>query len=320
MVTRQLYHPYGTVRHSEGTLPTDFTFTGQRADASTGLMDSRARYYHPGLGRFISADPLVPEPGNPQALNRYAYVFGNPLKYVDPTGYFTEEAIVKYLQGIYGSQVLEDTKELMWQIVLRRWKGNEALWNLLSAAEAGDILMYVGSNNQIAFGRFLGEGQHMLAGIEGIPLPDLEQVSGLGDLRLPKVLQNEIVGLFSYDHAHLRLKYSNPGLGTWDTVSAGVVPAFRGRFFTGLMLLAPTYYAPPAQGIWALVKYAIAWGINWQLSEMVGKYLPELKAGNDEVFASNARGHELEVTLDRGIVVSSFISRWDWSSAGIPLP
>jgi len=30
VVARQLYHPYGTVRYAGGTLPTDFTYTGQR--------------------------------------------------------------------------------------------------------------------------------------------------------------------------------------------------------------------------------------------------------------------------------------------------
>jgi hypothetical protein len=34
----------------------------------------------------VQTDPLVPEPGNPQSLNRYAYVYNNPLKYTDPTG------------------------------------------------------------------------------------------------------------------------------------------------------------------------------------------------------------------------------------------
>ena len=29
----------------------------------------------------------MPNPGNPQSLNRYAYVFNNPLRYADPTGY-----------------------------------------------------------------------------------------------------------------------------------------------------------------------------------------------------------------------------------------
>jgi hypothetical protein len=30
----------------------------------------------------------VPEPGNPQGLNRYSYTLNNPLKYTDPSGHF----------------------------------------------------------------------------------------------------------------------------------------------------------------------------------------------------------------------------------------
>ena len=40
----------------------------------------------------MQADTLVPEPGNPQALNRYAYVNNNPLKYTDPSGHWLETA------------------------------------------------------------------------------------------------------------------------------------------------------------------------------------------------------------------------------------
>jgi RHS repeat-associated protein len=58
---------------------------------AVGLMDYGARFYDPALGRFVSADSVVPEPGNPQALNRYAYVLGNPLRYVDPTGHAPQE-------------------------------------------------------------------------------------------------------------------------------------------------------------------------------------------------------------------------------------
>jgi hypothetical protein len=33
---------------------------------------------------------LIPDPSNPQAFNRYSYVYGNPLRYIDPTGHGTE--------------------------------------------------------------------------------------------------------------------------------------------------------------------------------------------------------------------------------------
>ena len=67
VVARQLYHPYGSPRWSQGTLPTDYTFTGQRDEAGLGLMHYGARFYSPRLGRFVSADSIVPEHGDRQA-------------------------------------------------------------------------------------------------------------------------------------------------------------------------------------------------------------------------------------------------------------
>jgi RHS repeat-associated protein len=86
VLTRQSYYPYGGVRQA-GNLPTDITFTGQRSDAGIGLLDFKARAYSPTLGRFISADSIVPGAGNPQKFNRYTFVLNNPLKYTDPTGH-----------------------------------------------------------------------------------------------------------------------------------------------------------------------------------------------------------------------------------------
>ena len=52
-----------------------------------------ARWYDPALGRFISPDPIVPQLGNPQTLNRYAYALNNPVKYNDPTGHWAESPL-----------------------------------------------------------------------------------------------------------------------------------------------------------------------------------------------------------------------------------
>jgi RHS repeat-associated protein len=85
-IAEQLFSPFGTTRYSWGTTPTSYQFTGQRADA-TGLMFYVARYYDPVVGRWTQADAVVPASGNPQGLNRYAYVANNPLKYEDASGH-----------------------------------------------------------------------------------------------------------------------------------------------------------------------------------------------------------------------------------------
>jgi RHS repeat-associated protein len=86
--SRQTYFPYGAPRTTEGNaLPTDYTFTGQKNDDSTGLMFYGARYYDVTLGRFTQPDTMVPSPLNPQAFNRYSYGYNNPVRYLDPTGH-----------------------------------------------------------------------------------------------------------------------------------------------------------------------------------------------------------------------------------------
>jgi RHS repeat-associated protein len=87
-ISEQRFTPYGTPRLNASGLPTDKTFTGQRVEnALGGIMDFNARYYDPAIGRFLSADTIVPGPSNPQALNRYAMVLNNPLRYTDPSGH-----------------------------------------------------------------------------------------------------------------------------------------------------------------------------------------------------------------------------------------
>jgi RHS repeat-associated protein len=87
VVARQVYAAWGEVRWSAGTLPTDFTFTGQRSQPGLGLVYMHARCYHIGLGRWTAADTIVPQPGNPQSLNRYSYCGNSPLVFVDPSGH-----------------------------------------------------------------------------------------------------------------------------------------------------------------------------------------------------------------------------------------
>ncbi|MEW6085938.1 MAG: RHS repeat-associated core domain-containing protein [Chloroflexota bacterium] len=86
VVGDQRYYPFGETRLSAGSMYTDKLFTGQREMTGLGIYHYGARFYSPKLGRFLSADSLVPNMANPQALNRYSYVFNRPLRYVDPSG------------------------------------------------------------------------------------------------------------------------------------------------------------------------------------------------------------------------------------------
>ena len=82
------YYSYGEPRYTTGTMPSQRLFTGQLFDEALGLYYYGARWYDPYIASYSSPDSVVPDPGNPQALNRYSYVLNNPLKYVDCNGHF----------------------------------------------------------------------------------------------------------------------------------------------------------------------------------------------------------------------------------------
>lgn len=62
-------------------------FTGHEHLDNLDLIHMNGRVYDPKIGRFISADPYVTAPYDGQGLNRYSYVWNNPLAYTDPSGF-----------------------------------------------------------------------------------------------------------------------------------------------------------------------------------------------------------------------------------------
>lgn len=59
-----------------------FQYTGQIWLDDAGLYHYKARAYHPELGRFLQTDPI----GYGDGLNMYAYVGGDPINFIDPSG------------------------------------------------------------------------------------------------------------------------------------------------------------------------------------------------------------------------------------------
>jgi len=62
-------------------------YTGHEQIEEVGLIHMNGRVYDADLGRFLSADPVIQAPYIIGSLNRYSYVWNNPLKYTDPTGF-----------------------------------------------------------------------------------------------------------------------------------------------------------------------------------------------------------------------------------------
>lgn len=87
VVSTLRYDPYGKVVERTGAgVAEPLGFTGGVVEQSSSLLYLQARYYQPGLGRFVSTDPIVQDVYNPITWSPYTYCADNPASYVDPTG------------------------------------------------------------------------------------------------------------------------------------------------------------------------------------------------------------------------------------------
>lgn len=106
------YSAYGEMRSGSST--TNYRYTGQREESEIGLYFYVARFYDPTLGRFISADTIVTDPGISQGYDRYAYVNWNPVNRNDPSGHcIDEDGDGNCDSGWYETFAHPDTKKIM---------------------------------------------------------------------------------------------------------------------------------------------------------------------------------------------------------------
>jgi len=87
VIERFQYSPYGVLLNGDASR-TPFLFNGMYGVMSdgNGLYYMRARFYSPEIRRFVNQDVLLGNVDEGQTLNRYAFVTGQPVSYIDPFG------------------------------------------------------------------------------------------------------------------------------------------------------------------------------------------------------------------------------------------
>ena len=82
-----VYGTYGELLSGDNST-TKFLYNGSYGvmTEDNGLYYMRARYYNPDIKRFINQDVIKGTIADSQSLNRYSYVQGNPVSYIDPFG------------------------------------------------------------------------------------------------------------------------------------------------------------------------------------------------------------------------------------------
>lgn len=170
-----VYYPYGREATSFSQTTERIRFTGHERDLRPSTIPAspnddldymHARYTYPLYGRFLAVDPAreSAEVGVPQSWNRYSYVRGNPIKYVDPDG---RAALLKWGAKalLKGGNLAADLHALKSDLEVAfdsnasasdRWKAGASaaagvfFFNARDVRQAGELLGIAGSKGDDA--------------------------------------------------------------------------------------------------------------------------------------------------------------------------
>jgi len=159
------------------TLITDRGYTLHEHIDAFGLINMNGRAYDPLVGQFLSPDPFIQSTTSAQSYNRYSYCWNNPLKFVDPSGYYTID--------IDGLQI-NTSSQLLMGIINNNWN------NTTSINFSNGIGLSWGDINMKSFdmgrrggkiGFWLNEKYHYSS--------NAEDISGFSSLKMmPDILKN----------------------------------------------------------------------------------------------------------------------------------
>jgi len=81
------YDAFGSLIGHTGHTPASKMYNGEEFDGDLGMYNLRARYQHPGTGRFWTRDTFEGYQDAPSSLNAYTYTGNNPVNMIDPRGH-----------------------------------------------------------------------------------------------------------------------------------------------------------------------------------------------------------------------------------------
>ena len=156
------YLPFGedfaNQKAQNSNFDTEYKFLGKELDAETGYIATDFRYYDPGLGVFLSVDPLSDKY---PSLSPYAYCANNPVVLVDPNGMEIHDPPYTYLPVVYAiPNIIEKYGYSSSVKQAGYFMGNTANANYIK-----NNLNVVATNFQINIGRAIGRREN----IEGSP-------------------------------------------------------------------------------------------------------------------------------------------------------
>jgi RHS repeat-associated protein len=137
------YDAYGNVLAKTENVTNPYQFAtafGYYADPDTGLLYLRARYYSPSIGRFISLDSYLGQANDPMSLHRYLYCRGNPLVWVDPSGYLGFSLLGLQISITWGTSGLGALAGAICNVIGAMLAGEKDWATLICAAFSGAII------------------------------------------------------------------------------------------------------------------------------------------------------------------------------------
>ena len=85
------YDAYGNITFGAPQYNNEYTYNAESYNPNLDMQYLRARYYSPSTANFLTEDSYLGDISDPLTLNRYNYVKGSPLNYIDPSGHIPDD-------------------------------------------------------------------------------------------------------------------------------------------------------------------------------------------------------------------------------------